>query len=474
MSEFIGRREELEILNYALKKKAASFIVIKGRRRIGKSRLIQEFSKNKKTAFFTGIPPRKGTSASVQKATFVSQLAGQYKYPTPGLKTWLEIFEFLAQLANEKKTQIIVLDEISWIGSKDPDFLGYLKMAWDKHFSLMPQMILIVCGSVSSWIEKNILSNTGFVGRISTILQLKELPVNDCAKFWSSQKNRSSPYEIFKILSVTGGVPKYLEEVIETDSALENISRLCFKESGLLFSEFERIFNDLFYEKSPYYREILLNLAKKSLLLNDIYTHLGVRRSGHYISYVDDLVQAGFISRDYTWDIKTGKTSSLSRIRLSDNYIRFYLKVILPHQEDILKKSYNSLSLSASFHTVMGLQFENLVLNNMPLVCKHINLPIGDIKKVGPFFQRPNNIQRGCQIDVLVQTHDCTLYLIEVKFSKNPVGREVINEVQQKIDRLYRPKGFSIKPVLIHVNGVSETIYEDRFFSRILDFKELI
>ena len=117
--------------------------------------------------------------------------------------------------------------------------------------------MLIICGSVSSWIEKNILSNTGFLGRISIDLVLEELPLIDCLKFWRKTKERLSPYEFFKVLSVTGGVPKYLEEILPEQSAETNIQRLCFKPQGLLFREFEQIFSDLFSRRSALYKKII-------------------------------------------------------------------------------------------------------------------------------------------------------------------------------------------------------------------------
>jgi hypothetical protein len=108
---------------------------------------------------------------------------------------------------------IVLFDEISWMGSKDPDFLGKLKNAWDLYFKKNPKLIFILCGSVSSWIDKNILSHTGFLGRISYRLTLEELPLKDCNQFWSSAGGQISAYEKLKVLSITGGVPRYLEEI---------------------------------------------------------------------------------------------------------------------------------------------------------------------------------------------------------------------------------------------------------------------
>ena len=145
-----------------------------------------------------------------------------------------------------------------WIAGKDPDFLGKLKIAWDQHFSKNSELILILCGSISIWIEENILSSTGFLGRISLDMVIHELPLSDCRKFWPK---RISSYEILKVLSITGGVPKYLEEILPSDSAESNIHKLCFTPEGLLFREFDQIFSDLFFHRSAHYKEIVKTLA---------------------------------------------------------------------------------------------------------------------------------------------------------------------------------------------------------------------
>ena len=475
MAKFIGREKELRILRDVFKKNSSSFIVIKGRRRIGKSRLIKEFSKGHKSAYILGFPPNKETTAQSQREEFSRQVSEQMNIPKPDSSSWGNLF-FAMGKETKNKRFIVVLDEISWLGSKDPDFLGHLKNAWDLYFSPNPKLVLVVCGSVSSWIEENLLSSTGFVGRISIRMDLKELPVSDCTLFWESQKNRVSPYEIFKTLCVTGGVPRYLEDIIVSNTAEENIRALCFDPSGLLYNEFDSVFNDVFSDRSTVCREILHHLATKSLHITEVYQALGVQKSGYYSRCVDELEQAGFVSRDYTWNIKTGKFSNLSQVRLSDNYIRFYLKLIFPNKKQIEKEAYDFASAisSGAFRTILGLQFENLVLNNFNLVCSHLKLPLSEVQRAGPYFQRPTKKQKGCQIDVLVQTYDQVLYLIEIKFSKNIIGEEVKHQVEKKIASLSIPRGFSIKPILIHVNGVSSVLYENHFFSRILDFTDVI
>ncbi len=341
--KFIGRKKELESLELLLKKKSSSLVVIRGRRRIGKSRLIKEFVSEKKNWVFTGIPPIPGTTKQRQLDTFSTQIAQNLSMPKIQASEWIEYFAFLGKQAKEQKI-VIVFDEISWMGSSDPDFLGHLKAAWDYHFSENPNLILILCGSVSSWIEENILKSTGFVGRISIDIVLEELSIAEGGEFWGAQKNKVSAYEKFKMLSVTGGIPKYLEEVISTQSAEDNIHRLCFQSNGLLFREFDQIFSDLFSKRAQTYRNIVQALAHAPLTLDDVCEKLDLKKSGSVSRCLNDLALAGFVQEDCTWTLSTKEASRLKKFRLKDNYLRFYLRYIEPNRDRIAKDLFESKS----------------------------------------------------------------------------------------------------------------------------------
>src|SRR3990167_3938856 len=262
MNIFVGRKKEIAQLKSLLQKRTASLVVVKGRRRIGKSRLIEEFGRTLRMYSFAGLPPTDKTTAQDQRDHFGWQLGQVLLQPTFKEEDWNDLFLRLAAHTRVGRV-LILLDEISWMGSKDANFLGKLKNAWDLEFKKNAELILVLCGSVSSWIEKNILNSTGFLGRIDLILTLNELSLHDCNKIWGASSEQWSAYEKFKALSVTGGVPRYLEILSPQLSAEENIKRLCFIQEGFLFNEFEQIFHDLFARRSDTYKEILSCLGEK-------------------------------------------------------------------------------------------------------------------------------------------------------------------------------------------------------------------
>lgn len=471
--KFVGREKELELLSKQAEKQTASFVVIRGRRRIGKSTLVKEFAKGKKFFAFEGLAPTDKTTSKDQLAEFARQLSVQTGLPEIFADDWSKLFQLLWEKSKSGRI-VILFDEISWMGSKDVHFLSKIKMAWDNYFSLNTDLIFIVCGSASSWIEENILSSTGFVGRISYTLTLDSLPLNSVHKFWDNLN--ISKYEILKLLSVTGSIPKYLEEINPKISAEENIKRLCFLPGGFLVDEFERIFSDLFVHESKIYREIVEILADGSKSMSQIAEITGFSRSGRLSKYLKELEISGFISYDYSWNIKTTKENSVGLYRLRDNYLRLYMKYIAPNFKKIKNETYLYQSFAAlpASKSVLGLQFENLVLSNREYIKNALGLRPDDIVCDNPYFKRKGIDSEGCQIDYLIQDRFSSLYVCEIKFSDREIGMEVVDQINQKIKRLKAPKNISFRPVLIHVNGVTDEVKYSKFFYKIIDFTEFV
>jgi AAA+ ATPase superfamily predicted ATPase len=470
-SQFVGRKAELALLKPFLDKKTASLLVIKGRRRVGKSRLVEEFAKHATFYKFTGLAPVKGITAQTQRNEFARQLSEQLKVPLFETTDWAALFSLLGRFVQNNRV-IILFDEISWMAHDDDTFLSKLKNSWEDYYKKNPRLILILCGSISTWIEENIISSTGYFGRISWTMNLEPLPLPDCYAMLKSLGFNTTYHEIFKILSVTGGIPWYLEQMNGKLTADENIKRQCFTSGGILVNDFDLIFHELFIKRDEIYKKIITAVSNSPIDYDSISTKTKYPKSGRLSAYLDDLIQAGFITKDETWSLKTGKALDLYHYRLSDNYLRFYLKYILPKKSHIEKKRIETIQLSAisGFESIMGLQFENLVINNRFSLYQSLNINPADVVYDNPYFQTTTKNQDGCQIDFLIQTKINTLYVIEIKFSRNPMGLKIIESVKEKIKRLNLPKQMVCIPVLIHVNGVTDQLVAENYFYSIIDF----
>ena len=310
---FLGREKELESLGLLLKKPTSSLVACRGRRRIGKSTLIKEFARRNKAELIVieGLGPRKGQTNADQLRNFGESLCSQTKGARVTPDTWLEAFKLLGERIDDSRKTVVLLDEISWMGRHEPDFPGYLKNGWDDELKCHDNLILVLCGSVSAWIQKNLLESATFGGRFSRNIALRELPLELCVKFWRGKEKRIAPREIIDVLSVTGGVPRYLEEIDPSLSADENIRRMCFVEDGPLFKDFNAIFSEVFGETSLVKADILMRLSAGAATCSELAGRLGVGRGGSLSRNLEELCEAGFIAKDDNINPATGRKSKL-------------------------------------------------------------------------------------------------------------------------------------------------------------------
>lgn len=472
MKTFIGRKDLLEQLE-SLPPHQSSLIVVRGRRRIGKSRLVQEYAKNKRFIEFSGVPPIPHGTIQDELNHFMGQFVHHFGGTPFTVTDWLDALYHISDRLTDERT-VIFFDEISWMGSKDPYFVGKLKVWWDTIISKRSNVQIILCGSVSTWIEENIIKSTALFGRISLIITLKELTFFESLEFLQHRGIKGSPLELLSLLSVTGGIPWYLEQLSPQLLANDNVKRLCFIPEGILFNEFDRIFNDLFENRNSVYMKIIVALSKGLQTLSDLRESLGYQHGGTINRYLEDLQIAGFLTEHPNWSFKTKKQGRQNLYRLSDSYLRFYIKYILPQKNKISEGFFRNTSLSdlLGWEAIIGYQLENMLLNNRPLLLNTLGVLPQHVVADNPYYQQATKIKRGCQIDYLVQTTGNTLIVCEFKFKKKEIQSDVIDEMKEKLDRLSIPRQCGVAPVLIQLNGVSRVVQESNFFYRIIDVQD--
>jgi hypothetical protein len=295
----------------------------------------------------------------------------------------------------------------------------------------------------------------------------EELPLKDCS--WPSLLSSSNK---FKILSVMGTISRYLEELRPDLSPEENVQRLCFLPEGLLFREFDRIFHDLFLNRAGDYKKIVQPLVEQPLSAKEISLKLGRSTGGDLSEALTELTQASLLARDHTWHLAAQQKSKVSRYRIRDNYLRFYLKCIQPNAPSI--KAGMMKNLPPEWHSILELQFENLVVNNGASLLRILGIQPEELIFSGPYLQTAQTRRKSCQIDYLVQVKYNGLYACEAKFKEGLIGMEVVDEMKQKLETLQIPRNFSCRPVLLHVNGVKAEVADSGFFAKIVDFSELL
>ncbi len=336
------------------------------------------------------------------------------------------------------------------------------------------RLLLPICGSVNAWIKKNILDNTGFVGRFSRDYVLPELDLADCLPFWRAAAPRVDARTVFDVLSVTGGVPRYLEEIDPGLSAGENIRRLCFEPEGTLFKDFNEIFSQVFAGDAPLKRSVVGLLAEGPLSGRELAERLRRPDNGHFSECLRELELAGFVAADRGLNPATGRRSRLSKYRIRDNYTRFYLRYIEPHADEIASGAYRFTGVERlpGWETVMGLQFENLIVNHAMELVPRLRLGGAIVESAAPFRHARDSRGGGVQVDLLLQTARAA-YLVEIK-RRGAIGPEIVPEVARKVRRLHARGGMSVRPVLVYLGELSGEVEGSGFFDAVISAADLL
>lgn len=337
----------------------------------------------------------------------------------------------------------------------------------------MEQDFFVVCGSVSSWINQNILKSHAFVGRVSCALAVGELPLSVCREFWGKVRDRVSVHEMLDLLCVTGGIPKYLSEIRPSLSADENIHRPCFSREGYLFRDFDVIFTDVFTKTASDKAKMLACIADTPQSVRTLAAALGVASNGHLSDSLEEMVEAGFLSVDVGLNPSSSKDVREVRYRIRDNYIRFYLKFILPRKRAISEGSYKFVSMSRvpGWDVVMGLQFETLVRNNLSTLLPLVGLGNTVLTSAAPYVRRGTRKGEGVQVDLLLQTRK-SVCVVEMK-RRMTIPAEVESEVCQKVRRLKLPKDISVRTALVYDGELAPEIEENGYFDFLVPAESL-
>ena len=475
--DFFGREEEIGDLMALWSKRCGSLVTCRGRRRIGKSTLIEVFAQRSKARFIRieGVRPKPGFSDKTELKTFARELSAQTQADDSTPDNWLKAFIRLDREINEKERTVVLLDEVSWLGHYDETFADLVKIAWDDYWSKHSRLIVVVCGSVSGWIKEHFVDNGAFYGRRSLDLVVKELPLRECVKFWGRAATRVDTREIIDVLSVTGGVPRYLREIAPGESAASNLARLAFRPNSILRIDFDEMFSDVITKLPTLSGKIVRALVDRPLSVSETATVVGAGKGGKIGEALEQLEEAGLVASDSGKNPETGKSLREVRYRLKDNYARFYLRYIEPKKEIVDAGAYRFVSLDAldGWDTIMGLQFENLVLNHYPALVDPLRIGNSLIESAAPYLRmRKGDGDDGLQIDLLLQTKHNN-YVVEIK-RRREIGKEIIDEVDRKLKKLSTPRGKSARPVLVYDGHLAPVVEVDGYFDAIVPFRELL
>ena len=353
--DFVGRAFEQEQLKKISSSKEASIIIMYGRRRIGKTELLEQTFRTRNVLKFEGI---EGLSLTAQLSNVMKQLALYVQDPALAktvIDTWQDFFQLLAHYTR-KGTWTIYLEELQWLAGYESMLIAELKYVWDNYFRHNPHLILILCGSAPSFMLDHVVHSKALYNRSQHEFRLGELNLVETKEFLKKRSDK----EIIDAYLTIGGVPEYLKWASKESSVFLSLCKNSFTSGGFFAHEYERIFTSSM-SKNKYYKDIIEVLSKRKFATRkELAALLGIESGGSLSTVLLDLEKSGFIHNYYPFNLD--ENTILTRYAIHDNYLQYYFKFIKPLQKNITDGAYNRNPKSAiktdSYIKWLGFSFE--------------------------------------------------------------------------------------------------------------------
>ena len=461
----IGREKEIKELRNLESSGKSELVVLYGRRRVGKTYLIDELFQNKMTFRHTGLSPEeikniKGTKMGAQLRAFHASmiLAGDTNADEP--KNWSQAFVRLIKLLENKDQgdrMVVFLDEFPWMDTPKSDFVASFSWFWNNWGSKKKNLMVIICGSASSWIVDNLINaRGGLYDRLTYSIKISPLTLKECKEFFDAKGADLPLYTIASIYMVFGGIPFYLNYYDINYSLNENIDRLFVRKDAKLALEYDNLFAATFNEIKTA-KTIIAYLAKRvdGYTRKEIVDGLGVADGDYIGKTLKALENSDFIIK-YVPYKSNGKEK---KYKIVDPFCLFYLK----HIADKKSLSENIFSENVD-NKWAGVAFENLCYNHLNIIKEALGISQVETMQFSWLIPGDDN-NKGAQIDLLIERKDKIVHLCEMKFyqSEYEVNESSHNNLMNKIKRLkdmsMSKKSFQILPTLITTFGLAKRGY---------------
>ena len=429
--KLVSREEEKQRLLLALSSNKPELVALTGRRRVGKTFLVRKAYEDHIKLEITGLQKDK-QKAQLQNFLLSMHAYGLYSTSEKAPTNWLEVFYLLTQeleKQNFSSKYVVFFDELPWMAGKRSDFISGFSYFWNSWASKQ-HIVVVICGSATSWmIEKVINDRGGLHNRITDIIHLHPFTLKETEQFLLSKNINYPRYQLLLLYMAIGGIPMYLDFIRRDLSAVQNINVLCFRESGFLSNEFNRLFPALF-ERHERHTSIVkaLSAKQKGLTRQEILKATRLPNGGSFSKTLKELQQSGFIKTF----VGVGKKKKSTLFRLTDSYCLFYLSQIAPNK-DSQTLNFEQLFQTSSFKSWSGYAYENVCFAHIIQIKTKLGIS-GMLTKVFSYVAKPVDGLPGTQIDLLIDRIDDTIHICEIKFSKGSyiLDKKTADNIRQK------------------------------------------
>lgn len=419
----IGREREMAELQRSLESDRSEFVIVYGRRRVGKTYLVDNFFHYKYDFSFVGghrLTKQKQLRNFAKAMKKYAHLARQPKY-----ENWDDAFDALEELMEslpEEKRKVIFIDEMPWIDTPQSEFVDALETFWNGWAARRRDIMFVASGSSTSWMVDKLVENQGGLhGRITNNIYVRPFTLHETELYMKSRGAAWDRYQLLQTYMIIGGIPYYYSLLNVKESLVQNVDRLFFRKNGELRTEFEELYSALFTNTEKYTSVVkLLNSKREGMTREEIEN--GTKMDKSLLSTVlRNLERCDFILR-YS---QFGNKSKGAIYRLVDFYTLFYFRFIdgfNTQDENWWSHNYQSPSVESW----QGLSFELLCLLHLTQIKQ--KLGISGIATAASSWrsvptkqkEQADGKEKGAQIDLLIDRGDRVINLCEMKFSVKP------------------------------------------------------
>ncbi len=450
----IGRTKEIRVLEEAFDSGRPEFVAVYGRRRVGKTYLIKETFGDRLTFSYTGAFH---CSTKTQLSYFHEALQDQGLEKVAVPQTWAEAFRLLKQLIIESasKRKVVFLDELPWMDAPRSGFVSAFEHFWNGWGASRKDLLLIICGSSTSWIINKVFRNKGGLhNRVTRNIPLSPFSVRECEEYAESLGLGFSRNEILEGYMVMGGIPLYWSKLDKGKSLAQNVNDIFLAENGELRYEFNDLYSSIFTHPEKYIKIIeCLSTKKTGMTRADIIRNTGIESNGKFSEMLEDLIQCGFV-RKYC---HTSKKVRDALYQLVDCYTLFYYQFVR-NAYGTDENYWLKILPTPAYHTWCGLAFERVCLLHTRQIKSALGIS-GILANIFSWHIAKTEEHPGVQIDLLIDRADNVVSLCEMKYAPNgyvmtAAEADKIN-TRMRVYSMYKPSKKGLQLVLITSNGTS-------------------
>lgn len=464
----IGRERETKELNRLYDSGRAELVAIYGRRRVGKTYLVDETFAGRITFRHAGLSPADEDSKGLLHAQlnhFYNSLDLLGMEPCEKPQNWLDAFLLLEkylQKIDDGSRQLVFLDELPWLDSPRSGFLRAFEGFWNTWGCHRKNLMVIVCGSANSWVLDKLINNHGgLYGRVTYEIKLSAFTLRECEEFFRSRNVQFSRYDIAQSYMIFGGIPYYLGYMDKELSLAQNVDRLFFSRNGALRNEYDRLFDSVFTNPEAIKAIVRLLYTKNAgFTRKEITEKLKITDGGTLTKNLNALLSSDFVVKYAPFGISKRE----EHYKLVDPFCLFYLH-FLQNQAKTNERFWQQNVTSQPIVTWRGYAFENVCFNHVDQIKRALG--ISGVSTSSSAWSKKGGDEDGTQIDLLLMRNDNVVNMCEIKFTSEEFAVDkayyrILLARPDRIKEVVSPK-MSVHSTLITVFGLKRNEYSSAF-----------